>query len=705
MEPVLFHLIKSTALGLLFLISYMIFLRKETFFATNRIYLIIGVIISILLPFITLTKTVFIETHPISHDNFVVVGHSISVQPDAINWTALLLGLYLVGVLCFGIQFLRQLWHIKKIKLQSDVVQEDDIVHVRSQKRLSPFSFFKNIFYCPSQFAPQELKAIIIHEKVHAKQYHSLDVIFIQLMCIVLWFHPLVWIYREVMCQNLEFLADHSTLKQVPDKKQYQYLMLQQAVGIQKLAVTNSFYNSLIKKRITMLHQHQSRKTKLLKLFIVLPFLAIFLLAFNTKTVVKAKPIIKTETIIDQNKSFEYLITRTTPNEQLEQIKSELKNRGIDFSYTVVRNQDGEIMDMYLDTKGSNAAGVDFNMNFNTNSTTPIQDVVLTYTEENGSFYIGQKDNLGKKLKKVTKKIAPKVKQAKENVTIKISNVTLDIDKNTTTEDLKKDSKFLAERGVKINFKGIKRNTAGEITAIKVVYDNGNGDKGNYQQEKTEGITPFKIAITFDEDGLTTIDVMGTEKVHEHILNNNKAMVWISDDKDKVVEIKKHQKHNGTWILDDTQNIEIIELKKDRDAEVIMLNGAVVSPDSLTNIIKLKKNPSKAKRIKVAPKEFKGSHKKYIILETDSLHAKKFNKITIDLDESGDFQNSIKIVSKSGKAPLYVVDGNIEKEFNLKDLTPEQIKSVNVIKPEIAIEKYGDKGKNGVVEITTKKKE
>ena len=56
--------------------------------------------------------------------------------------------------------------------------------------------------------------------------------------------------------------------------------------------------------------------------------------------------------------------------------------------------------------------------------------------------------------------------------------------------------------------------------------------------------------------------------------------------------------------------------------------------------------------------------------------------------------------------PLYIVDGVIRDRKFLDALNSEDIKSVNVniLKGVEALKKYGDKGKNGVIEVEIKKK-
>ena len=326
METVLLHLVKSTALLVIFLVSYMIFLRRETFYASNRFYLVAGIVLSILLPFFQLTKTVQIASQPLEYGDFSIIESSTSSEATPFDWTLLLTVVYFLGLIYFAYRFVSQLRSIKTLKLDSDIIVEDDIEHVHSKRQLAPFSFFKSIFYCPSQFEQDELNAIITHEKVHARQHHSVDVLFVQIICLLFWFNPLIWIYKSYIKQNLEFLADSIAMKQVSNKKQYQYLMLNQAVGANKLSITNPFYNSLIKKRIVMLHQNQSKKMNTLKLLFVVPVLAVFMMAFNTKTeyVTSAPSSIEN---VSKDKRIDYIITKSTTNKELEQIKSDLTRR------------------------------------------------------------------------------------------------------------------------------------------------------------------------------------------------------------------------------------------------------------------------------------------------------------------------------------------------------------------------------------------
>jgi hypothetical protein len=187
MEPFFTHLLKSSSILLLFLLSYHLFLRKETFFSGNRLFLLSGLVIALVLPFITITKTILVEPTPLTENNLYLIGDTVNTAntTSSFNWTSLLLGIYLLGVLFFTLKLLIQLGTIKKIKKTSDIVEDDNFYHVKTKKQISPFSFFKHIFYFPKQFEGGELHTIIEHEKVHARELHSIDILLTEILFII----------------------------------------------------------------------------------------------------------------------------------------------------------------------------------------------------------------------------------------------------------------------------------------------------------------------------------------------------------------------------------------------------------------------------------------------------------------------------------------------------------------------------------------
>lgn len=133
-----------------------------------------------------------------------------------------------------------------------------------------------------------------------------------------------------------------------------------------------------------MLHQSRSKRSNLLKLGLILPALALFLWSFNTVDIyvpTADEPVVKT---LSNGKSIEITIDSKTTNAELEDIKKDLKGKGIDFSYTAVRNDDGEIIDLELhirsDEDGKSASG---NSRFS-NDGKPIDPVLIMIKDDNG---------------------------------------------------------------------------------------------------------------------------------------------------------------------------------------------------------------------------------------------------------------------------------------------------------------------------------
>ena len=216
---------------------------------------------------------------------------------SSFNLLSLFKTVYFLGIIIFTLRFIIQLRSLLPLLIQSEAHKLGRFKFLKTQENISPFSFFNCIVYNPQQFNETELDQIITHEKVHVQQYHTIDVILAQIACIAFWFNPFIWLYNKNLKQNLEFIADQTAINYAHCKKSYQYTLLKTSVPKYQLALTNNFYNSLIKKRIVMLHKSKSKKINLLKYAFIIPALALFLMSFNTKEVIIEKEInpVKTE--------------------------------------------------------------------------------------------------------------------------------------------------------------------------------------------------------------------------------------------------------------------------------------------------------------------------------------------------------------------------------------------------------------------------
>ncbi len=364
MENLILYLVKSSALLLLFFATYHFLLKKETFFHTNRWFLLFGIFSSALFPLISFQKIVWVEavaaTVKITQGEIPTsaVTNLPSVESPTFPWELALSLLYGIGVLVFLMQTLIQLYSFNKIIRNKNVKTFEGLQFIEVDEAVSPFSFFNKIVYNPRLFDSSELKNIIEHEKIHARQLHSLDVLLSRLYCILFWWNPVVWIYKKAIVQNLEFIADQNAIAQIQDKKSYFFTLLKITTAEKHVAITNHFYQSLIKKRIVMLNTNQSKKRESWKYFIVLPALVLFMMIYQVEVVAQtrqsAKITAQTEakTLADSNYEMELQWNKDTKDADFEEHAKILKSVGVLLKVSKVkRNKNGEITGIKLSIK------------------------------------------------------------------------------------------------------------------------------------------------------------------------------------------------------------------------------------------------------------------------------------------------------------------------------------------------------------------
>lgn len=196
-----------------------------------------------------------------------------------------------LGSLILLARFLIMFCSFLRIKRKAQLISDDRTRIYQLDEDMRPFSFGNAIFINTELHSGEELEEIIRHEFVHVKQKHTLDIIWSELLCILLWFNPFVWLLRKSIKQNLEFLADKQVLQNGMDKKEYQYLLLK-VMGNKQFAFTNHFNFSSLKNRIAMMNTLRSARVHLAKFLFLLPVVAVLLLAFRKEVLreVKKKP-------------------------------------------------------------------------------------------------------------------------------------------------------------------------------------------------------------------------------------------------------------------------------------------------------------------------------------------------------------------------------------------------------------------------------
>ena len=288
------YLAKSMAILSIFYGVYILFFRKDTLFKAKRYFFLGGIFAAIILPFLTFTKTVYIEKTSLPELDFgmidlVPIAQTTNTTPleSSFDWWLILYGVYAIGLVVLLIRFCIQLLSLLKVLKHATNTKVGNYRFVETEEQISPFSFFKYIVYNPKQHNREELSMILQHEKIHALQWHSIDILAANLLRTIQWINPFSWLYKKSLEENLEFIADQETITQVASKKQYQLTLVKNSSPLIAPALTTQFYQSFIKKRIIMLNKSNSQKRNTWKLTFVLPLLCFYLWSFNVVEEIK----------------------------------------------------------------------------------------------------------------------------------------------------------------------------------------------------------------------------------------------------------------------------------------------------------------------------------------------------------------------------------------------------------------------------------
>ncbi|WP_299012993.1 M56 family metallopeptidase [uncultured Polaribacter sp.] len=268
------YIIQVVLFQILFLVIYDFFLSKETFFNKNRWYLLSTPILSFVLPLVkipTFQKAVP-QSYVLSVPEIVFYPEQVIAQTSwyqSLNYIDIL---FAIGVIIFSVVFIAKLWQIIDLISSYKRVKKQNYTLVLIPKEAKAFSFFNYIFI-GKEIPENQKEEIIAHELVHSKQKHSLDLLFFEILKIVMWFNPMVYIYQKRITLVHEYISDEVATKSLP-KENYINQLLSNFFQVENIAFINQFTKqSLIKKRILMMTKSKSKKTNQLKYLVLIPVL------------------------------------------------------------------------------------------------------------------------------------------------------------------------------------------------------------------------------------------------------------------------------------------------------------------------------------------------------------------------------------------------------------------------------------------------
>jgi bla regulator protein blaR1 len=339
---------------------YYLFLAKEKTFTFNRFYLLFGLIFSYIVPFITIEKEL-----PEIKSNLVF--ETIQQQPDqkmiipveeSFNYENLLLAVYVVVSAFFLLKFIYSIIKLKKLKGEKIIYKNKTVILL--EKDIAPFSFMNRIYFAKSYLKDNKIDdSMFLHEKIHVKQKHSLDIFLVEILKIISWFNPFIYFYKKTISTNHEFLADEQVIHENYNIKSYQELILSEILKQQNMDLIHPFNFNDTKKRFIMMTNKNSKFAQVKK-YLSIPVFAGLTLLFAEKVYANnnseiannipeifSKPISDTKNnsealqefikitekykeIID-NKDFERFKTEVPRNEQVKLVelfnKIDIKNR------------------------------------------------------------------------------------------------------------------------------------------------------------------------------------------------------------------------------------------------------------------------------------------------------------------------------------------------------------------------------------------
>lgn len=300
MNEFVVYLLKVNIAIALFYMFYRLFFAGDTLWRARRIYMLSAILLSFAYPFFSIegwlqqqeTVKEFVMNYAVLPE-FTVGAEE---QTTFFSLNNLLASTYVLIMAVLSVRLLLQLVSILRIKHSGhyEIIQNVRVLVV--EKEIAPFSFFATIYINPALHTEAETAQILTHELTHVRQWHSLDVMFSEFLCIAFWINPAAWLLKREIRQNLEFLADDKVLSSGFDSKSYQYHLLQLSYQTPDYKLSNKFNILPLKKRIIMMNQKKSSKSTALKYLLIAPLTFSLVVISNAESLAgKASEFLQTE--------------------------------------------------------------------------------------------------------------------------------------------------------------------------------------------------------------------------------------------------------------------------------------------------------------------------------------------------------------------------------------------------------------------------
>lgn len=256
----------------IFLLCYLLFLRKEKYHQLNRFYLLFSLAFSSLLPFIKFSVPVQ-PLMPNTQSFLTTVTEAPAIPFGMV--------LYVAGAALFFILFLLRLFKVLKQIIGKHFIELNGLKVMDNPEQKMPFSFFHYVVVDSTIFELDELDLVLRHEAAHAQQWHTLDILFVELVGVVCWFNPFVWAYKSALKSQHEYAADAAVIHSNVPRNDYFDLILKQIRHQNHLSPVHSFSATAVKSRIRMMMATVPGRRSWMRYLFVIPMSA-FLVVGNS---------------------------------------------------------------------------------------------------------------------------------------------------------------------------------------------------------------------------------------------------------------------------------------------------------------------------------------------------------------------------------------------------------------------------------------
>ena len=339
-NTVLLYLLESATCLAVFYLVYQFVLRRERSFQYNRIYLLAVLVFSMTFPLIEInynpdtTPTVLNSIHQVGNEatdepiieskkawSYTIIAES--ERPWLLWWEVLIL-LYFTGFAALALKFFVQIRSFKDFiwfKRHNTRYRENYFL-VKSEGQMPTFAFFNYLIWDNSQkLSKREEKQIMEHEKVHINQKHSYDVVFLEVLKIVFWFNPFIYLFKNLLEESHEYEADRNVAK-TNGESAYASLLVKLVFSKMGLEMGSHFNKSQTLKRVNMIKA--TKKVNYLRLLIPIPVVALMFFIFACEAVPGGKAVEVAEVAYDYD-SFGANDTKPVPSEGLSAWKDYLQ--------------------------------------------------------------------------------------------------------------------------------------------------------------------------------------------------------------------------------------------------------------------------------------------------------------------------------------------------------------------------------------------